>query len=229
MNACKIEDKNTEIEKRWINLKLEHDWNERKAIQLRMLQLQEESQAIRTEYESLFNRLRELDIQEKQFSKEPNTGIKNLDETIQKNKDPHLEIKKDENDDIFSRIEEIKRSISSQGSSSGTALQKQDSTIVREEVAATVTEASPKTRKKKVSAVEILNEPPSRETSIYKDYLILSHLKLKRKLRNSEIKELLSEHSLGVKNTTVLLKSLMDKYPEIIKAGHGIYKWKVQE
>jgi len=207
-------------------MNLEHDWNERKAIQLRMLQLQEESQAIRTEYESLLNRLRELDSQGKTVSNfQENEGMNTI---FPKDKEPQLEIKKNKNDDIFSRIEEIKRSISGRVSLSNIMEQKQDASIVQEEVAATKNKFSTKVLKKRVTAAEILNEPPSKEKSIYKDYLILSHLKLKRKLRNSEIKELLSEHSLEVKNITVLLKNLMDKYTEITKAGHGIYQWREQ-
>ncbi|MBB2480009.1 hypothetical protein H5P36_07385 [Bacillus sp. APMAM] len=208
-------------------MNLENDWNERKAIQLRMLQLQEDSQAIRAEYERLFNRLRELDSQEKTVSNfQENEKMNNI---FSKDKEPQLELKMNKNDDdIFSRIEEIKRSISGQGSLSNINGQKQDASMVQEEVAATEINFSSKVLKKRVTAAEILNKPPSKEKSIYKDYLILSHLKLKRKLRNSEIKELLSEHSLNVKNTTVLLKNLMDKYSEITKAGHGIYQWREQ-
>lgn len=214
---------------RWISLILEHDWNERRAIQLRMLQLQEESQAIRTEYESLLNRLRELDSQQIQISKGTEIGIPaNNDESISFNDmEAPLDIKKDKNNDIFSRIEEIKRSISGQGTLSNSNEQKQDASVVREEAATVTNDAiSPKRRKKKLTASELLKEPPSRETSLYRDYLILSHLKLKRKLRNSEIKEMLSDHSLEVKNITVLLKNLMVKYSEITKVGHGIYEWK---
>lgn len=208
-------------------LNLENDWNERKAIQLRMLQLQEDSQAIRAEYERLFNRLRELDSQEKTVSNfQENEKMNNI---FSKDKEPQLELKMNKNDDdIFSRIEEIKRSISGQGSLSNINGQKQDASMVQEEVAATKINFSSKVLKKRVTAAEILNKPPSKEKSNYKDYLILSHLKLKRKLRSSEIKELLSEHSLNVKNTTVLLKNLMDKYSEITKAGHGIYQWREQ-
>jgi len=215
--------------KRWTGLNLEHDWNERKAIQLRMLQLQEETQAIRTEYENLLNRLRELDSQQVQVSNGTETRMpaSNNETTSLNDEAPRLEIKKDKDSDIFSRIEEIKRSISGQDALSNSNEQKQDTSIVREE-AATLTkdEKSSQGRKKKLTASQLLREPPSRDKPIYKDYLILSHLKLKRKLRNSEIKELLSEHSLEVKNITVLLKNLMVKYTEITKAGHGVYEWK---
>jgi len=208
---------------------LEHDWNERKAIQLRMLQLQEESQAIRTEYESLLNRLRELDSQHNQLPQNTGIGNKVGDDKVISSNDPvsPLIIKQDKNNDIFSRIEEIKRSISGAGTLSKHNEQKQDVYNIPE-TAATITkdESSSKRRRKKFTASELLREPPSKDLSIYKDYLILSHLKLKRKLRNSEIKELLGEHSLEVKNITVLLKNLMVKYKEITKAGHGIYEWK---
>ncbi|MBS4175623.1 hypothetical protein [Bacillus sp. FJAT-49736] len=197
-------------------MNLEQEWNERKAIHLRMLQLQEESKAIRTEYEKLFNRLRELDSL--------NMEADNSHEEIYEQKvELGLEPTNAEGADIFSKIDEIRRSI--RGQYYDVSTEEKEITRKSEEEAAIVMERRPRSRSKKITAAELLSVPPIKKNPQYKDYLILSNLKNKKKMRTAEVKRLLTENEIDVKNTTVILKILMDRYPEVTKVGHGIYEW----